>query len=145
MSLKNTLVKIIPTFHRGIMSWLNMFDTNPLRAKFIKGNINMYLHFILFLHINMTQAAEIPPCVKQGSTLSSWSTLWVPMTWRRKEHLMTSSWWFLQIWTFGCHITHRLVNDNDDIAMTVIKSSSAIAQAWLATSHYLNQCWNIIN
>ena len=130
MSLKIALVKIIPTFHRGIMSWLNMFDTNPLRAKFIKGNINMYLHLILFLHINMTQAAEIPPCVKQGSTLSSWLTLWVPMTWRRKEHLMTSSWWFLQIWTFGCHITHRLVNKqrwhSDDCHQVIISHRTSL-------------------
>ena len=47
-----------------------MFDVNPLRAKFFRGNTSMYVHFILFLHINMTQATEIPPCVKQGSTLS---------------------------------------------------------------------------
>ena len=27
---------------------------NPLRAKFVRGNINIYLHFVSFLHIDTT-------------------------------------------------------------------------------------------
>ena len=34
---------------------------NPLRAKFCREKINIYLHFMSFLHINKTQVVEIPP------------------------------------------------------------------------------------
>ena len=34
---------------------------NPLRAKFFRENINIYLHFMSFLHINKTQVIDIPP------------------------------------------------------------------------------------
>ena len=32
---------------------------NPLRVKFFRGNKNIYLHFMSFLHIDMTQVVEI--------------------------------------------------------------------------------------
>ena len=32
---------------------------NPLRAKCFRGSNNMYLHFISFLHTDMTQVVEI--------------------------------------------------------------------------------------
>ena len=32
---------------------------NPLRAKFFRGNIKIYLHFVSFLHIDMTHVVEI--------------------------------------------------------------------------------------
>ena len=34
---------------------------NLLHAKFFTGNINMYLHFVSFLHIDTTQVVEILP------------------------------------------------------------------------------------
>ena len=34
---------------------------NPLRAKFFRGNINIYLHFVSFLHTDTTQVVEIFP------------------------------------------------------------------------------------
>ena len=37
---------------------------NPLRAKFVRGNINMYLHFVSFLHIGPTQVIEILPHIR---------------------------------------------------------------------------------
>ena len=33
---------------------------NPLCAKFFRRNINIYLHFVSFLHIDTTQVVEIP-------------------------------------------------------------------------------------
>ena len=33
--------------------------TNPLGAKFVRVNINIYLHFVSFLPVDMTQVAEI--------------------------------------------------------------------------------------
>ena len=44
---------------------------NPSRAKFFRENINIYLHFMSFLHINKTQVVEIPPWVKQGPAYST--------------------------------------------------------------------------
>ena len=38
---------------------------NPLRAKISRGNINIYLHFVSFLHIDMTQVVEILPQIRQ--------------------------------------------------------------------------------
>ena len=43
---------------------------NPLRAKFFRGNINICLHFLPFLHTNETQVVEIPPRVRQGPAYS---------------------------------------------------------------------------
>ena len=43
---------------------------NPLRAKFFRGNINIYLHFMSFLHIDMTQVLKILPQVREGPTYS---------------------------------------------------------------------------
>ena len=40
--------------------FLNMFF-NPLRTKFLRENINIYLHFMSFLHTDKTQVVEIPP------------------------------------------------------------------------------------
>ena len=37
---------------------------HPLRAKFFRGNIYIYLHFVSFLHINMTQVVEILPQIR---------------------------------------------------------------------------------
>ena len=41
---------------------------NPLRAKFFRGNINIYLHFVSFLHIDTTQEVEIRPPERQEPT-----------------------------------------------------------------------------
>ena len=45
-------------------------DVNPLRAKFCRGNINIYLHFASFLHIDATQVVEILPQIRQEHTYS---------------------------------------------------------------------------
>ena len=34
---------------------------NPLRAKFFREIINIYLHFVSYLHIDTTQVVEILP------------------------------------------------------------------------------------
>ena len=44
---------------------------NPLRAKFFRGNINIYLHFVSFLHIDTTQVVEILPQVRQEPIYST--------------------------------------------------------------------------
>ena len=54
---------------------------NPLRAKFLRENINIYLHFMSFLHTNKTQVAEIPPRVRQGPAYSTLSISWLLMSW----------------------------------------------------------------
>ena len=44
---------------------------NPLRAKFFKGNINIYLNFVSFLHIDTTQVVEIFPQNREEPTYST--------------------------------------------------------------------------
>ena len=44
---------------------------NPLRAKFFRGNINIYLHFVSFHHTDTTQVVEILPEIRQESTYST--------------------------------------------------------------------------
>ena len=44
---------------------------NPLRAKFFRGNINIYLHFMSLLHIDMAQVLKILPQVRPGPTYST--------------------------------------------------------------------------
>ena len=44
---------------------------NPLPAKFFKGKKNLYLHFMSFLHTDMTQVVEILPQVRQDITYSA--------------------------------------------------------------------------
>ena len=43
-----------------LFNFVYFFLINPLRAKFFRGNINIYLHFVSFLHIDTTQVFEIP-------------------------------------------------------------------------------------
>ena len=47
-------------------------DSNfiPLRATY-RGNINIYLHFVPFLHIDRTQVVEILPQIRQEPTYST--------------------------------------------------------------------------
>ena len=42
---------------------------NPLRAKFFRGNINIYLHFMSLLHIDVTHVLEILPQVRPGPNI----------------------------------------------------------------------------
>ena len=41
---------------------------NPLRSNFFRGNINIYLNFVSFLHIDTTQVVEILPQIRQEPT-----------------------------------------------------------------------------
>ena len=63
----------------------HLWALNPLRAKFFRGNKNIYLHFMSLLHIDMTQVVEIYSQVRQGPTDSTKSRSWLLMSWWRKE------------------------------------------------------------
>ena len=39
----------------------HMCGVNPLRAKFFRGNINIHLHFVSLLNIDVTQVLKIVP------------------------------------------------------------------------------------
>ena len=68
---------------------------NPLHATFFSGNKNIYLHFMSFLHMDMTQVVEILPQVRQGPTHSAKSISWLLMSWRRKEPGHQQPWYQL--------------------------------------------------
>ena len=60
-----TLIKHVESFlpeHMTIQFWYENLD--PLHAKFFRGNKNIYLFFMSFLHIDMTQVVEILPQVR---------------------------------------------------------------------------------
>ena len=50
---------------------VNTRDINSLHAKFFRGNINIYLHFVSLLHIDTTQVLKILPQVRLGPTYST--------------------------------------------------------------------------
>ena len=52
-------------------SVLNKGQFNSSRAKFCRGNINIYLHFMSLLHIDMTRVLKILPQVRPGPTYST--------------------------------------------------------------------------
>ena len=70
-------------YRKESMAWMPLWATctlrtrwcrsvlNPLRAKFLRENINIYLHFMSFLHTNKTQVVEISPRVRQGPAYST--------------------------------------------------------------------------
>ena len=53
-----------------IFPWIYL---NPVRAKFFRGNINIYIyfHFVSFLQIDKTQVVEILPQIRQEPTYST--------------------------------------------------------------------------
>ena len=84
---------------------------NPLRAKFFRGNINTYLHFMSLLRIDMTHVLKILPQVRPGlagangvsagsslarpgPTYSTESISWLLMSWRRKEPGNQQPWYW---------------------------------------------------
>ena len=48
-------------------------SNNPIDIQLnpLHGNINIYLHFVSFLHIGMTQVVEILPQIRQEPTFST--------------------------------------------------------------------------
>ena len=59
------------TSARPVLKELGMHNFNTLRAKFFRGNINIYLHFVTFLHIDTTQVVAILPQIRQEPTYST--------------------------------------------------------------------------
>ena len=56
---------------KAISTW-HTLHLKPLRAKFFRGNKNIYLHLVPFLHTDMTQAVEILPLVRPELTCSAY-------------------------------------------------------------------------
>ena len=76
MDLNQTTTKVINPelsleFMGGIASKAHTICINLLGAKFCRGNMNIYLHFMSFPHIDMTQVVEIFPQVRQGHSYST--------------------------------------------------------------------------
>ena len=73
---------------------IKMSLINLLRANFFRGNINIYLPFMSFLHIDVTQVLKILLQVRQGPTYSIQSISWLLMYWRRKEPGHQQQWYW---------------------------------------------------
>ena len=65
----------------GFLTTLHWSLFNPCNAKFISGNIKVYLHFLSFLDTKMAQVTEILPCVRQGPVYPTYKIQWLLMTW----------------------------------------------------------------
>ena len=65
MDQQLTSDKTLPETIMMLFDDTNLSQVNPLRAKFLRENINIYLHFMSFLHTDKTQVVEIPPWVRQ--------------------------------------------------------------------------------
>ena len=76
-------------------SVFNHQDLNPLRAKFFRGNINIYLHFVSFLPIDTTLVVEILPQIRQEPIYFTEWISWLLMSWRRKEPGHQQPWYWL--------------------------------------------------
>ena len=63
--------------------------------KLFRGNKYIYLHFILFFHIDMMQTIKILPQVNQDLTYSTQSVSWVLMSWWHKEPGHQQQWHWL--------------------------------------------------
>ena len=53
-------------------SWFHL--PVPIKTRYVlnyKGNINMYLHFVSFLHIDTTEIVDILPQIRQEPTYST--------------------------------------------------------------------------
>ena len=77
-------------YYVTLMPWqtamdFSIIEINPLPAKFFRENINIYLHFVSYLHIDTTQVVEILPQIRQEPAYSTQSISWLLMSWRRKE------------------------------------------------------------
>ena len=49
-------------------SSFSITKVNSLHAKFFRGNINMYLHFVSFIHTDMPKIIEVLPRIRAGLT-----------------------------------------------------------------------------
>ena len=58
-------------WHQKEVKQQSSLHLNPLHAKCLRENINIYLHFLSFLHTNETQVVNIPPPVRQGPVYST--------------------------------------------------------------------------
>ena len=73
---------------------MNEVSINSLGAKFCRGNINTYLHFMSLLHIDMTQVLKILPQVRAVSTYFTLSISRLLMSWRREEPGHQQPWYW---------------------------------------------------
>ena len=82
--------------YRSDNEFTELSGFNSLRAKFLRGKINiyMYLHFMSLLHIDMTQVLKILLQVRPGPTYSTESISWLLMPWRRKEPGHQQPWYW---------------------------------------------------
>ena len=84
-----------------------------LHALCFRGNKKTYLHFVSFLHIDMTQVVEILPQVRQELIYSTLSISWVLMPWWCKEprHQQPRYWlcWTELIWSPHVNLNDKLL------------------------------------
>ena len=71
LSFKRNATLLLLSFAVLQLFWYGGTWVNPLHAKFVRRNKNIYLHFMSSLHIGMTQVVEIFSQVRQGRAYST--------------------------------------------------------------------------
>ena len=84
------LIVVVRELMANTCNWI----INPLCTKFFRGNISIDLHFVSFIHIDMTQVLKILPQVSEGPTYSILSISWLLMSWRCKEPGHQQPWYW---------------------------------------------------
>ena len=75
---------------------------NPLRENFFSRNINMYMHFLSFHYIGVTEVGETLSKVRLGCNYFIQSKSWLLMIWRRNEPDCQQQWyWPINIQCFS--------------------------------------------
>ena len=69
--VQNLAVLTLRPYLLSFYHYIDCIRINPLRANFFRENINIYLHFVSFLHIDTTQVVEILPQIRQEPTYST--------------------------------------------------------------------------
>ena len=67
----STVIRRLLEYALDVSILFNEISKNLLHAKFFRENINIYLHFVSYLHIDTTQVIEILPQIRQEPTYST--------------------------------------------------------------------------
>ena len=119
---------------------------NPLHAKFFRGNKNIYLHFMSFPYIDITQVVEILPQVRQVLTHSTQSISWVLMSWWCKEPGHQQSWqwlcWTAIIWSPYVKGLYQGIEDNFFNTQSAMRFQEiSIWPLWITPTQQLEKCY----
>ena len=118
---------------------------NPLHAKFFRGNKTIYLHFMSFPSIDITQVVEILPQVRQVLTHSTQSISGVLVSWWCKVPGHQQSWqwlcWTAIIWSLYVKGLYQGIEDNFFNTRSAMRFQEiSLWPLWITPTQQLEKC-----